>query len=76
LRAWAWTAVMATASTMSSALQPRDKSFAAYQSLQDRPNGTRSGEPFRKFVSDVPGLKIGEDKHIGATCDHRTGSFD
>ena len=39
------------------------------QALQDWADRRGAGQPLRQFISDVAGLQIGKDEHVGAAAD-------
>ena len=56
---------MATASRMSSALQPRDRSLAgSSQPLQNRTNGRCAGQPLDQLIADVARFEVGKDQRV------------
>src|SRR5258708_29162448 len=39
------------------------------QALQDRADRRRASQPLGPFISDVAGLQIGKDEHVGTAAD-------
>ena len=60
---------MAMTPTMSSAVQPRDRSFTGLgYALRDGTVGFGMCEALHELVADVTGVKVGEHEHVGAAC--------
>ena len=64
LRAWAWTAVIATVLTMSSTRRPAGQVVDRFaQPLQHRADRDRVGAALYRLVGVVAGVQVGEDEH-------------